>query len=400
MSRSRRERDRGRRSDTGRRERAADKAAPERRRRSRAAPPAPEFPTGWRSSRRRSRVRKEVERAITVHKVRRRVSDATYVAKRTVRDAVYLTGMALAALAVGVAILWVTAIAINGIARWNAHRVAAREASPEAQLEKARDNLLVIGATEGRATGFLVLRSAPDQEQVFGIAIPDGTFMEVPGQGFERIGDSYMTGADTSLSAVTNFFTVPFDSYVVVETELYQGALTQQSVAGLLVDPVETNLSEEDLKRFRDAFVKAPQENVALVPMPVRPVNVGAQTYFEPQREEIADLMASWWGVTIGAEESVTRAIVYNGSGVPGVAGQAAQVLIRSGFRVIDTKNADSFDYQTTQVVVQRGDTREGDRVREVLGVGEVLEQPADQDVADVIIIVGMDYEPPDGMSE
>jgi hypothetical protein len=53
-----------------------------------------------------------------------------------------------------------------------------------------------------------------------------------------------------------------------------------------------------------DLISEIPVANVALVPMPVKPVNVGDQTYFEPQRDEIADLVeASWWGVTIDAED-------------------------------------------------------------------------------------------------
>jgi polyisoprenyl-teichoic acid--peptidoglycan teichoic acid transferase len=99
--------------------------------------------------------------------------------------------------------------------------------------------------------------------------------------------------------------------------------------------------------------------------------------------------------VTIEADDPTVRVIVYNGSGEPGVAGQAAQVLIRGGFRVVDTKNADTFDYDETQIVVQRGDPQSGERVREVLGVGEVVSQPAEQEVADIIIIIGSDFEPP-----
>jgi hypothetical protein len=67
--------------------------------------------------------------------------------------------------------------------------------------------------------------------------------------------------------------------------------------------------------------------------------------------------------VTIGSEDGATvRVIVYNGSGEPGVAGEAAQVLIRRGYRVVDTKNADNFDYDTTQIVVQSRGTSRGAR--------------------------------------
>ncbi len=365
-------------------------------RRSKKPPPAPEMPSGWRSSRRGSRARRNAERAIKAHEVKTKASGAARTAKRAARNTAYLTGMGIGALVLSVLLLWVAAVAINGIARWNAQRIAEIESSAESQQALARDNLLVIAVTEGKATGFLAMRVVPDQEQVFGIAIPDAAFMEIPGQGFERIGDSFAGGPETSLAAVTNFFTLPFETYLTVESELYQAALTGQDVRGLFVDPLDTNLSAEDTERWSSAIAEIPVANVALVPMPVKPLNVGSQSYFEPQREEIADLIEAWWGVAIDAEDRVTRVIVYNGSGVPGIAGQASQVLIRSGFRVVDTKNADSFDYTETQIIVESGDPADGERAREALGVGTVVEQPSEQQVADIIIIIGSDFEPPE----
>jgi hypothetical protein len=364
------------------------------RRKSEATPP-PEMPSGWRSSRRGSRVRKDAERAIRAHEKRERFSGVLDLARWTARNGFYAALMTAGALVLIGVLFWGAALAINGVARWNAQRLAVQETSPEAQAEQARDNLLVIGVAEGRAMGFLAMRAVPDQQQVFGIAIPDGAFVEIPGQGFERMGDSFLTGPDTSLAAVTNFFTVPFTGYAVVDSDAYQNALTEQSVAGLLDGAADTNLPAEELERWREYFAEVPAENVALVPMPVKPLNVGNQTYFEPQRDEIADLVSSWWGVTIGSEDPTVRVIVYNGSGEPGVAGEAAQVLIRGGYRVVDTKNADNFDYDVTQIVVQQGDIQGGEGVREILGVGEVISQPADQEVADIIIIIGSDFEPP-----
>ena len=88
--------------------------------------------------------------------------------------------------------------------------------------------------------------------------------------------------------------------------------------------------------------------------------------------------------------------VVYNGAGKPGIAGEAAQELIRSGIRVVDTQNADSFDYDTTKIIVRRGDAKRGDEVKRVLGVGEVSSDPSRQDVTDVIVIIGKDYRPKD----
>ena len=131
------------------------------------------------------------------------------------------------------------------------------------------------------------------------------------------------------------------------------------------------------------------------MPLPVKPIDLGGQTFFEPQRDKIADLLLQWWDVRLGAEDSAVRVIIYNGAGTPGIAGQAAQQLIAAGMRVVDTKNADRFDYDTTLIVVQDGNTEQGDVVRSALGVGEVVDKPSEQDVADVIVIIGLDYEPP-----
>ncbi len=68
-----------------------------------------------------------------------------------------------------------------------------------------------------------------------------------------------------------------------------------------------------------------------------------------------------------------------------------------AGFRVVDTKNADNFNYATTKIVVQRGDVKQGEEIARMLGVGTVEQQPSEQDVADVIVIVGKDYKPPTG---
>jgi hypothetical protein len=368
----------------------------ERPRRSKKPQKGAEMPSGWRSSRRGSKTAQRVRKEAKAQETKERVAEGARSTGRRITDGVAVVGKGIAGVALAVLIVILLLTAINGIARWNAKRIAELENSPEALLEKARDNLLFVAEEDGRAVGFLALKVEGDREQIYGIAIPDAAFVEVPGRGFQRIGESYESGPDVSLSAVSNFFTVPFRTYGVVPAEVYRAAMTEQSVTGLMGALTETNLSEEDIERWTTIFETVDPDNVALLPMPVRPINVGSQTYFEPQREEVSDLLEQWWGVTIGGDEGVTRVIVYNGSGVPGIAGTVAQELIANGYRVVDTKNADSFDYEETQIIVQTDDQSIGDRLVEVLGVGVATSQEADQDVAEVIVIIGKDYEAPE----
>jgi hypothetical protein len=352
---------------------------------------APEMPSGYRASRRAGRASKQAKRAIRQHKVVSRLDSAGRSAKNI---ALVVVGVLVVTVAVGLVIV-LAATALNGVVRWNTRRTAARSAVPTEKERKAKESLLIISEKDGKATGFLAARVDAKSRQVFGIAIPDGAFIEVPGQGFERVGDSYMTGAAVSLSAISNFLTVPFERYVVVPEAVYQKALRSQSMKGVMGEVSKTNLTDQERADLASTLGTVASKDVALVPLQVKPITVGKQTYFEPQREELADLLKSWWGVEMGDAESATRLIVYNGAGVPGIAGEAAQALIRGGFRVVDTKNADTFGYQQTQIVVQNGDMTAGERVRSVLKVGKVVNQPSDQNVADVIVIVGKDYKPP-----
>lgn len=350
------------------------------------------MPSGWRASRRGSRAAKRARKEIKEHERKEKLATGVERTKRGARNVSYLLGMGLAIVAGSLLVLVLVATLINGIARWNAERAEDYERSPEALAEMAKDNLLFIAETDGTATGFLAIRWDFEQEAVYGIAIPDGAFLEVPGYGFERIGDSYQSGADVSMAAVSNFFGVPFTAYAVVDTEIYQTALTTQNLNGIMEQVDETNLTEVEQTRWTEVLDSTPSESVALVPMPVKPISVGSQTYFEPLREEVADLVEQWWGSTMARDDEAVTVIVYNGAGTAGIAGIAAQELIRSGLRVVDTKNADRFDYETTQIVVQNGDEASGEAVRDVLGVGEMVMQPADQEVADVIVIIGKDY--------
>jgi len=130
-------------------------------------------------------------------------------------------------------------------------------------------------------------------------------------------------------------------------------------------------------------------------PCAARHVAAGRRTRRGAGPDEVADLLKSWWGVDPNAAKSQIRVVVFNGSGKPGIAGEAAQELIRAQIRVVDTQNADRFDYAETKIVVRRGDAAVGEKVRKALGVGKVVLDPSDENVTDVVVVVGKDYQPP-----
>jgi hypothetical protein len=354
---------------------------------------APAPPRGYRSTRRASKGAKSAKRAIKTQPMR----DAVAGWGRAVKAVGTYAAIALVGLLVAVLVLTLLAYGVNAFVRWNAVRVAAKSGSRVELEKRSKENVLIIGVQDGKAAGFLALRVDTKGDQVFGIAIPDGAFIEVPGQGFERIGESYAEGAQVSLSAISNYLTVPFHTYITVPAQEYSDAMKNQSLSKIASVATSSSLSPAELQSLSKDLSAISQGNTAIVPLPVKPIKLGTQTYFEPQRNEVADLLKSWWGVDASKAAATTRVILYNGAGTPGVAGEAAQQLIRGGFRVVDTKNADNFKYAKTKIVVQRGDVKQGEEIARILGVGAVEQQPSEQDVADVIVVIGKDYKPPVG---
>jgi hypothetical protein len=348
------------------------------------------MPSGYRASRRGSKALKQAKKAEKKYQIATAVHKTSKTAKNTfivmVQTIATIAGILLA--------MFVLALAINGVVRWNAKRHADGPGSASQSERFARENVIVIGAEGNDAVGFIAMRVDRKAKQVFGIAIDEGTFIDVPGQGFSRIGDAYSAGPESMATAISNYLTVPFKSYVVVPPAVYRNALKEQDVTAIPDATTDTNLSAGDVGALKAELNEIPQKDVALVPLPVKPIKLGDQTYLEPQRDDVADLLQLWWGIDPSDEQRITRVVVYNGAGKPGIAGEAAQELIRAGIRVVDTQNADNFNYATTKIIVRRGDPAQGDEVRKVLRVGQVTVEPSEQDVTDVVVIIGKDYVP------
>lgn len=365
-------------------------------RRRRASRPEPEMPSGYRASRRGSKTSKRARRAKLEHDVKERISSSVDTVGRYawLTGRVTLIGAVVAVLAA--TLLYGTVVGVNSGARWWAKRQAAHQASPAGRAEASRDNLLVIGVDGDKAHGFLALRVDTKEEQVWGLAIPATVFAEVPGAGFERIGESLRGGEDDAMVAVSNFLGVAFEQYIVVDKETYQAALGGQSVSGLVGSAKRTNLSAEAKSRLAPVMDKVSGSRIGLAPLPVKPISLGEQEYLEAETEKVADLIEKWWGTRPAAQNGV-RVIVYNGAGTPGIAAVAAKALVKRGMRIVGTGNADRFDYRKTVIAVHSGKPEDGEVVREALGVGDIVPQGSEQQIADVIVIIGKDYVPTSG---
>ncbi len=90
-------------------------------------------------------------------------------------------------------------------------------------------------------------------------------------------------------------------------------------------------------------------------------------------------------------EDTVT---VYNGNGVAGSASLASEVLTESGFEVLATGDADSYDYANTLIIYNDSDDESTARsIGEALGVGTTIENDGSYTFdGSFLVILGADY--------
>lgn len=82
---------------------------------------------------------------------------------------------------------------------------------------------------------------------------------------------------------------------------------------------------------------------------------------------------------------------VLNGTRIDGLARRMTQKLRERGLDVVFFGSASTTTADSTMVIARRGDVAAAERVRDVLGVGTVIEDPSAQLLLDVTVVLGRD---------
>lgn len=94
------------------------------------------------------------------------------------------------------------------------------------------------------------------------------------------------------------------------------------------------------------------------------------------------------------AEQETARVAVLNGTGEEGLAGRMAEVFIKLGLNVVETGNADSWNYATTHVMDYTGNPYTTQYLVELMDLSQsqILFQSVPDSEIDVAIIIGYDW--------
>lgn len=261
-----------------------------------------------------------------------------------------------------------------------------------------KDTLLLIGAKEKdgqeSAAGLALIIMVEGEDKVAGWSIPENTFVVIPGRGFEKIGAVLESGTSTAVATVQNFLGVEVDHFARLDYEDYKETVSEMRLKRALEKADQTSLNRAEYEKFSIRFTEAGSQDINLIPLPVKPLLVGKETFLKPDNDEIDRLFALIWGIGEKERRGDVRIIVLNGSGVPGAGGDAAERLIDINCKVVETDNANNFDYDKTQIIIYKGSNKWANKIRDTLGAGVILRKHIPQDLADVTVVIGKDYQP------
>ncbi len=165
-----------------------------------------------------------------------------------------------------------------------------------------------------------------------------------------------------------------------------------------IADAVDTDLSEPELLALVNLLREMGLASVRGATVPVRDGDDPHRYRSYLIRTECNEVLA-YLSEHLDGEPAAPCALeVRNGSGLEGVAADAADRLTGKNFTVALTENWDSFDIRTTQVRYKRGSLHTAEWVTKILGCGEAVAETDSLEYyernAPLRVVLGSDYVP------
>jgi hypothetical protein len=258
--------------------------------------------------------------------------------------------------------------------------------------------VVLIGRKEGEgkveADKILVLRLDFEARKLEGLDIPPKTFVSIPGHGFSQVQHSLQYGEKILLATLTGILGVKLDSYLTLDHNELDRLSNEKSFALVFRKSRRSNLSYQRRQEIARKVATWPVKNKNVVRLPVKLVSISEDIFFEVDRAKTKLLVKNIWHVEIKEEEPLPRVIVLNGCGRPGIGAAVAKLLAKNGFIIIETKNADNFNYEQTKIIIYKGDLVSAEKIRRLLGVGKFINRHISQNIIDLTVVIGKDYKP------
>jgi len=150
---------------------------------------------------------------------------------------------------------------------------------------------------------------------------------------------------------------------------------------------IETNIEAQDAIALANLFRGVNQEKFKIKTVQSTPVYIEGVSYLEPNVEEVQQRVKS----LIYGKNSGLKIEVLNGSGMTGIAHKIAKDLELLGFEIVNTGNADNFDYEKTKIIVYSKEINLDNEFKKLFKDLEIIKEYQTQTNLDLVIILGKD---------
>ena len=276
---------------------------------------------------------------------------------------------------------------------------SARQVTEHRSRAKARNFVvLVVSGTTPKSPLVKAVLIAVDMGDgtVRGLAVPGSAFMDVPGRGSQPLSQAYDEGPTYAVQAIRALTAVAdTGGYLVVNEGVYSQALTSSAAAMLFSKSLASDMSPGGIIDLENSLSKAKGHKFTDKVLAARALTIGTERYFEVDRLSLQTEVRAVWGPDLAAKPAQGRVLILNGSGTPGIGAKAGDLLMGANLRIVDVRNAENFGYKTTLVYAYSDKSvAVANQVASLLKVGDVQMKPADQDITDVVVILGADFHP------
>ena len=159
---------------------------------------------------------------------------------------------------------------------------------------------------------------------------------------------------------------------------------------------VDQQMSTKDITTVARRFRSIDPDTVDMLTLPTTDGFAGGAAVQLLDTKKAQEYIDRLNGVTVDTSRirpSDIAVKVLNGNGTEGLAGRAASALQVAGFRVALTGDALTHDYQETVVQYAPGQQAKAAFLRSLLSSGASLEQDSTLSGADVVLVLGADYD-------
>jgi len=182
----------------------------------------------------------------------------------------------------------------------------------------------------------------------------------------------------------------------VGKTIIKQNLLSNLKLLKILFKKIKTNFNFRDIINLIKYTSAADFNNIEMVKLPGKFVNIYGIQYIEPDIEKTKKITKELLQkLTYMKQDYVPQEIkvqVLNGSGKKGVAKRIRDKLVRNGFNVIEFGNAKYQNYSKTIILNRTGNMKKALKVAQVLKSSNVFPKINKFIMIDVTVIVGKDY--------